>query len=378
MNKALLIVLVLLSVFLVYVFLMVYRANQSIGKIEAYQNAPDPPIILTTTSSTDNLVGTSILPTVVQQPVATTVLTQQPTTVVQPVVDPPPITTAVVHPTVTPTTVIVPETTVQQPATTTVVIPETIQATVQPKHVIATTSQPALETMSTVPVYKQPNPSLPVVDDEERKFWIGNVLYNMLPNNGMAKFMNEVRSLSDRLRYNTFGSILQTLRDYVADRSRRQDVALTELIDFTRQLKTQQQYAPHQYAPHQYVSPSYQHLYAPPQQPWSMFYQNSIYPNFLESQAYNPHNGVNQYQMVDGVLNGRNDFNNPHQAWAGSYANRWGFNNNRSVPMLPFDNTLQPQVEMFTNGGGSSLPRNYQREYQMNNHWARNGVESLI
>lgn len=83
----------------------------------------------------------------------------------------------------------------------------------------------------------QPNPNLPIADDEDRRFWIGNVLYNMLPNNGMAKFMNEVKSLSDKFRYDTYGTILQNLRDYVALKIRRDENVMHDLAKMVSDLK---------------------------------------------------------------------------------------------------------------------------------------------
>jgi hypothetical protein len=297
---------------------------------------------------------------------SSTVITQQPV-----VVDPAPVVVgATTAQTVMPTsTVVVSDT---KPIASTCVV--------QPMNPIISTPEPV------VTAYSQPNLSLPIVDEEERRFWIGNVLYNMLPDNGMAKFTSEVKALSDKMRYNTFGSILQTLRDYVAEKSRR-EVAISQLLDLTRQVGYPAgMIYPGSTSYHPEIPPPYNSggLYPPPQQPWSMFYQNSIYPNFLESQVYNPYFGVNQYQMADGNL--VRGFYNPYHTWPGSYTNRLGYFN----PALAYDKSVLPAVEMFTNGGGgdgtkgvstpalSVVPKKYQREYQMNNQWARNGGESLI
>ena len=93
--------------------------------------------------------------------------------------------------------------------------------------------QPTVQTTHT-----QPNPSLPIPDDEERQFWIGNVLYNLLPNNGMAKFMNEVKRLSDKFRYDSFGTIMQNLRDFVATKVARDEKYMFEMAKMVTDLKS--------------------------------------------------------------------------------------------------------------------------------------------
>lgn len=314
---------------------------------------------------------------------------------------------------------------------------------------------------STVSSYAQPNPALPIVDDAERSFWIGNVLYNMLPNNGMARFMNKVRVMSDKMRYHTFGSILQSLKEYVTNKVQREDVAVSELVDLTRQMQmnARTRSGPGYYQGNQFYNPKNGDiLNAPPpylgtdfynnnngyggggyggggygygggyygggygggyggngygggyggdpylnvNRPasscgngsWNMHYQNSIYPNFLESQSYNPDFGANQYQLTGGGWNRQGFFNSyqvppPPNA---NFANRWSTYAKEALPLnhdatvsdpIGFRTMPMGQVEMFQNGEGKKpsappSPNKYVNEYTNNASWSKTGVESLL
>jgi hypothetical protein len=169
----------------------------------------------------------------------------------------------------------------------------------------------------------QPNPNLPIADDEDRRFWIGNVLYNMLPNNGMAKFMNEVKSLSDKFRYDTYGTILQNLRDYVALKIRRDENVMHDLAKMVSDLKNNTDNSRGRFGVYR---PSWENGAA-----WAGYMPN----NSSMAGGYDPQHVPNTYRGN-------------------------GF-------VFPADH-----VEMFDQDEKEKLPgaRSYMREYSMHDSWA--------
>jgi hypothetical protein len=84
-----------------------------------------------------------------------------------------------------------------------------------------------------------PSTSDVIADDEQRVYWIGNVLFQLMPDNGVTRFVNEVRELSERCREDTFGNIIQKLKLYVIDKQREEERMNTveELVKIARELQ---------------------------------------------------------------------------------------------------------------------------------------------
>jgi hypothetical protein len=83
-------------------------------------------------------------------------------------------------------------------------------------------------------------------NDEQRVYWIANILYELMPDNGLARFTNEVRDLSNRYKDDTFGDIIKHLKTYANDKQREESQKNTmhELVTLTKELQQKVQQLP--------------------------------------------------------------------------------------------------------------------------------------
>ena len=259
LKKMLVIFMLFTAVAFVYVLVTLNKVTKNVSKIEAFSNTADAVTTTTTTVPVSTPSTTANLPTRLNPTdfgkAATAVLVTDNDSVkpivatVAPIAPITPIVATTAATTTTPvittsangTPIISSVPTALPTVATPLQVPKVVQEVIAP--VTSTSIAPVLQTAvplreTQVSLHTQPSPSLPIADDEERRFWIGNVLYNLMPNNGMAKFMNDVNRLSDKLRYDTFGTIVQNLRDYVASKLSRDERVMRELATTIRDMKS--------------------------------------------------------------------------------------------------------------------------------------------
>jgi hypothetical protein len=83
-------------------------------------------------------------------------------------------------------------------------------------------------------------------NDDQRIYWIANVLYELNPDNGMAQFIDEVRGLARIHRDHTFAEIISKLKEYTRDKARENSKSNTinELVHITKELSHKVQSLP--------------------------------------------------------------------------------------------------------------------------------------
>ena len=260
MNKSLVIFMLFTMIAFAYVIFAMHKMSKNVSKIEAFSNADAAFPVKSTSANIPTrlnpsdygklaeiapvIKSSSVLPIVATTtpvvttvPTTTPVVTTVPTTTTSTTIAGPVQPISIVAPIAGTREVISPIAPVAQ-ITQVPQVPQVIDAV---QETIIRPS-PALFAQPTVgSVHTQPNPALPIADDEERRFWIGNVLYNLLPNNGMAKFMNEVKSLADKYRYDSFGTIVQNMRDFVAQKLSRDERVFYDLAKYVTEMKNKQQ-----------------------------------------------------------------------------------------------------------------------------------------
>jgi hypothetical protein len=75
-------------------------------------------------------------------------------------------------------------------------------------------------------------------NDDQRIYWIANIMYELNPDNGMAQFIDEVRGLAERHRDHTFAEIIAALREHVKTKetSANRNSTIDELVHITKEL----------------------------------------------------------------------------------------------------------------------------------------------
>jgi len=94
--------------------------------------------------------------------------------------------------------------------------------------------------------YRIPKEDEPINDDDQRQFWIGKLLYDMNPNNGMVVFMREVDELSKQFKTMPYKDIKTKVKVYAESQKLAKNDDMQELIEIAKQIKNKNTMQPNE------------------------------------------------------------------------------------------------------------------------------------